>query len=295
VTGLLLVLSTPGTAGQRQPEKILLHKKDVLVTSESAIEGREFELLGRVGAKCRPISLTESDRDLAIRCSGSLVSPARELGADAVIGLHVLPTPFTESDLGSKFASGVSGIAVRTLEPGQTASKRRARFVVAVLPMEVPDTLVANVKEREQLGRLMQVVAVASAEERGYYAEPAKSAVRDANELAAMSDSAWTRAFGPWAGAVLSTRLVLANESRSLMRGKGEVTVEARLLSADSARVIWSRTAEGHYASWDANARLDPSGLMLMEPDPHGTTAARVEISLSRAVRNAISAAPPAE
>src|SRR5207247_5887287 len=115
VVGLLLVLSTEGTAGRLQPEKILLHKKNVLVTSEWVIDGREFELLGRVGAKCRSISLTESDRDLGVRCSGSLISPALQLGADAVVGLHVLPTPFTESDLSSKFASGVSGMAVRPL------------------------------------------------------------------------------------------------------------------------------------------------------------------------------------
>jgi hypothetical protein len=293
--GLLLVLSTEGTAGRRQPERILLHKKGVLVTSEWAIDGREFELLGRVSARCRSISLTESDRDLGVRCSGSLISPALALGADAVVGLHVLPTPFTESDLSSKFASGVSGIAVRTLEPGQPASKPRARFVVAVLPLEVPDSLVNSAKERDQLERLMQDVAMASVEERGYYAERAESSDTDVSQLAAMPDSAWTRAFGSWTGAVLSTRLVTATGSSTLMRGKQEVTVEARLLSADSARVIWSRMAEGHFASWKANTQISPLGVVYTVPDPHGTKAARVEISLGRAVRNAISGAPPAE
>jgi hypothetical protein len=295
VVGLLLVLSTEGTAGGRQPEKILLHKKNVLVTSEWVIDGREFELLGRVSAKCRSISLTESDRDLGVRCSGSLISPALQLGADAVVGLHVPPTPFTESDLGSKFASSVSGIAVRTLEPGQPASKHRAGFVVAVLPLEVPDSLVNSAKERDQLEMLMQDVAMASVEERGYYAERAESVDADVSQLAAMPDSAWTRAFGPWVGAVLSTRLVMAKGSSTLMRGRQEVTVEARLFSADSARVIWSRAAEGHYASWKANTHLDPLGVMYTVPDAHGTKAARVEISLSRAVRNAISGAPPSQ
>src|SRR5262249_34913884 len=159
-----------------------------------------------------------------------LVAPALALEADAVLGLHALPTPFSESDIGSKFSSGASGIAVRTLEAGPVGPKRRAAFVVAVPPLELPASL-RNDKKQQELLKLIQQVAMAAAEEQGYYAEAVEAVDADSSSLAAMSEEAWTRAFGPWAGAVLSTRLVVANATHTMLgqRENLEVNVEAQL------------------------------------------------------------------
>jgi hypothetical protein len=133
---LLVLLSSEGSASRREPDPIVVRKKGLLMTSERTIEGEGHKLLARVSARCRSTSITESDRDLAVRCSDQLVSPALGLKADAILGLHVLPIPFSESAGRAPwlFPSGVSGIAVQTLEAGQTGSTRRVPFVVAVPP-----------------------------------------------------------------------------------------------------------------------------------------------------------------
>ena len=135
---------------------------------------------------------------------------------------------------------------------------------------------------------------MASAEERGYYAEAVEAVDADSSSLAAMSAEAWAHAFGPWAGVVLSTRLVVANASSTMpgQRQKLEVTVEARLFSADSARVLWWRAADGRSAHWDSPWTLHNSGAFVISS--HVSSAGRVVISLCRAVQQAIAAAPPA-
>ena len=291
--GLMLVPPIAAIGGPRKPETILIRKKGLVLTSEASIEGKEYELLGRLSAKCRSISISESDHDMASRCAASLVSPALEMKADAVLGLHLLPTPITASEQSSRFPGGVSGIAVRTLSAGETPARRRAAYVVAVLPLEVPDSVAHKAKEQRRLGRLMQDVAIATAEERGYYAVRAVPTEADSSSLAAMSDTAWTRAFGPWTGAVLSTRLVAATASHNLVRSKQQVTVEARIFSRESARVIWSRTAEGEYATW---SQLDDAYWQQVGETwtrQGSTKEERVQASLARAVHDAISGAPP--
>jgi len=293
LTGLLVFLSNEGFGGRREPDPIVVRKKGLLMTSDRTIEGTGHKLLARVCAKCRSTSITESDRDLAVRCSDQLVSPALDLKADAIVGLHVLPMPFSESDMVSNFPSGVSGIAVQTLEAGQTGSTQRVPFVVAVPPLEMPDSLKSEKKQRKELLELIQEVAMASAEERGYYAEAVEAVDADSSGLAGMSAETWTHAFGPWAGAVLSTRLVVANASSTMLgqRQKLEVTVEARLFSADSARVLWWRAADGRAVNWDTPWTLQNSGAFVISS--HVSGAERVVVSLSRAVRQAIAAAPP--
>ena len=290
--GLMLVPPIAAMGGPKKPETIVVHKKGLLLTSEDSIEGKEYELLGRVSARCYSISITETDHAMAGRCAAGLVSSALEMKADAVLGLHVLPRPITESEHAIRFQSGVSGIAVRTLAAGETLVTRRAAYVVAVLPLQVPDSVAQKAKEQRQLGQLMQDVAIASAEQRGYYAVRAEPTEADSGSLAAMSDTAWTRTFGPWTGAVLSTRLVVAAASRNLVRSKQQVTVEVRIFSRESARVIWSRTAEGEYATWGAvdGVFFQPVGQPVMFG---GTKAERVEAALGRAVHDATSGAPP--
>jgi hypothetical protein len=290
----MLVLPIAAIGGPKKPETITVHKKGMLLTSENSIEGKEYELLGRVSVKCHSISITETDHDMAGRCAAGLVSSALEMKADAVLGLHLLPRPITESERANRFPSRVSGIAVRTLAAGETLATRRAAYVLAVLPLEVPDSVAQRAKEQRQLAKLMQDVAIATAEERGYYAVRAEPTEADSSSLAAMSDTAWTRAFGPWTGAVLSTRLVVATASHNLVRQKQQVTVEATIFSRESARVIWSRTADGEYATWGG-----VDGLFLQQVGQGvlvqgGTKEERVQAALGRAVHDAISEAPPA-
>ncbi len=295
LTSLMVLLSSAGSASRRGPDPVIVRKKGLVLTSGRTIEGKDYEILARVGATCRSTSINESDPDLAARCSDRLVSPALDLKADAVLGLHSLPTPFSESDLGSKFPSGVSGIAVRTMAGGATGSTHRVPFVVAVPPLEMPDSLKNEKKPKDRL-KLIREVALAWAEERGYYAEAVEAVDADSSSLAAMSAEAWAHAFGPWAGAVLSTRLVIANATSAMLgqREKLEVTVEARLFSADSARVLWTRAADGRYANWISEGpwNLQNSGAFVISTGV--SNSVRVQIALSRAVRQAIAAAPPA-
>src|SRR5262245_36106383 len=137
---------------------------------------------------------------------------------------------------------------------------------------------------------------MAAAEERGYYVLDVDAVNADSASLAAMSVEEWRRAFGPWVGAVLSTRLVVADTTSPAhgQEKKREVTVEARLFSADSSRVLWSRAADGRHAKWSADSpwTLHKSGDFVIKT--RLSNSVRVAAALTRAVQQAILAAPPA-
>src|SRR5437867_12192759 len=86
----------------------------------------------------------------------------RALGADAVLGMHALPA---SSDSHPRW---VSGVAVRWLDHGAGGASRRAGFVVAVLPIEIPDALVQKAKERARLADALCDEARSMLETRGY-------------------------------------------------------------------------------------------------------------------------------
>ncbi len=187
--------AVPGTASTAAADQKL-----IVVSRADSVPGRSFAIVGRVLQKALTSSLTESNQGFEERAGQRLVGKARELGADAVLGMHGLPMdPET-------YPQWVSGIAVRFVEPGASAPSKRMPFIVAVLPIQTPDSLVKSAKRRSRLADGFRDAARAKLETRGYYAATDQPAAPDSTQLAAMSDSTWDATFGAWTERVLCIR-----------------------------------------------------------------------------------------
>jgi len=264
-------------------------EKSILVTRADSLAGKSFEIVGRVFDKTRNPGMTETDEQLVDRSGENLVRKARDLGADAVLGMHGLP--------GSSEAHPrwVSGVAVRWLAPGAQGSSRRAAFVVAVLRVGIPDTLVEKAKERAGLADVLHDEARSILETRGYYATPSAPAIADTATLAAMSDSAWNASFGPWTESVLAIELGQSHSTNMVIQNRRVTAVEAWLYSRSARRVTWRRAAVGSANNWKA---YNPA---TFPPDPNfawmapGIASAEevLEKSLTKAVSRVLEDAPP--
>src|SRR5439155_19417298 len=135
------------------------------------------------------------------RGRGRLGVRGRGRGGDAVLGMHGRPAG---PDAHPRW---VSGVAVRLAEPTGLAAPKRAPFTVSVLPIEIPDSLVTNAKDRSRVAGWMLDDARSEIETRGYYAHRTGSAIADSSALAVMPDTVWNATFGAWMDRVLCIRL----------------------------------------------------------------------------------------
>ena len=216
----------------------------IVISRADSVPGKAFEIVGRVREQTRASGLTETDQQLEERSKGRLVVKARELGADAVLGMHGLPAG---PDAHPRW---VSGVAVRLAEPTGLAAPKRARFIVSVLPIEIPDSLVTNAKERSRVADWMRDDARSLIETHGYYAQRIGSATADSSALAAMSDHVWDATFGAWTDRVLCIRLGTSRTSNLVVQSRQETAVEAWMYSRAAGRVVWSTEAVGMGTNW---------------------------------------------
>ena len=214
-------------------------KAQIVISRADSVPGKAFEIVGRVSEKTRNPGLTETDEQLEERSSDRLVVKARELGADAVLGMHGLPAG---PDAHPRW---VSGVAVRLAAPTGLAAPKRALFIASVLPIEIPDSLVANAKERSRVADWMRDDARSLIETHGYYAQRIGSATADSSALAAMSDHVWDATFGAWTDRVLCIRLGTSRTSNLVIHSRQETAVEAWMYSRAAGRVVWSTEAVG--------------------------------------------------
>ena len=237
--------AVPGTASAAAADK-----KQIVISRADSVPGRSFAIVGRVMEKTLTPSLTESNQRFEERSGQRLVGKARELGADAVLGMHGLPM---DPDTHPQW---VSGIAVRFVEPGASAPSKRAPFIVAVLPIEIPDSLVKSAKQRSLLADGLRDGARDKLETRGYYAATDQSAAPDSTQLAAMTDSTWDATFGAWTERVLCIRPGASRASSMLIQEKRQTAVAAWMYSRSAGRVVWRGEAVGSANNWKAR---DPS------------------------------------
>jgi hypothetical protein len=219
-------------------------KAQIVISRADSVPGKAFEIVGRVSEKTRDPGLTETDEQLEERSSDRLVVKARELGADAVLGMHGLPAG---PDAHPRW---VSGVAVRLVEPTGLAAPKRALFIVSVLPIEIPDSLVTNAKERSRIADWMRVDARSEIETHGYYAQRTGSATADSSALAAMPDNVWNATFGAWTDRVLCIRFGTSRTSNLVIQSRQETSVEAWMYSRAAGRVVWSTEAVGTGTNW---------------------------------------------
>ena len=219
-------------------------KAQIVISRADSVPGKAFEIVGRVSEKTRDPRMTETDEHLEERSSDRLVVKARELGADAVLGMHGLPAG---PDAHPRW---VSGVAVRLAEPTGLAAPKRAPFIVSVLPIEIPDSLVTNAKDRSRVAGWMLDDARSEIETRGYYAQRTGSATADSSALAAMPDNVWNATFGAWTDRVLCIRFGTSRTSNLVIQSRQETAVEAWMYSRAAGRVVWSTEAVGTGTNW---------------------------------------------
>src|SRR5262249_35269266 len=181
-----------------------------------------------------------------------------------------------------------SGLAVRFMEPGGSAAPQRARFIVSVLPIDIPDSLVAKAKERSRLADSMGDEAQSEIEPRGYYAPRSGTAIADSSELAAMTDSAWNANFGAWTDNVLRIRLGTSRTSSNGFQARRGTSIEAGMYSRSAGHIIWRSEAVGRGTNWGFHEPVH-TGMDGRIPDP---TARDVfepkEVVLEKSLRNAV-------
>jgi hypothetical protein len=229
-------------------------KRPILVSRADSVAGKSFEVLDVVRSQIDKPRMTETDKEVEERSSDHLVSKARELGADAVLGLHGLPA------VPKVHSRWVSGVAVRFVEPGAIPSGGREPRIITVLPIEIPDSLGFIAKKRAWFARLVQDDAQRQTEARGYYAQRGDSAITDSSVLAAMSDSTWSATFGKWTGQVLCVRIVSLHGSDIIMHANVEATATAWLFSRMEGRVTWRSEGTGSASAWGQRTNM-PEGL----------------------------------
>ena len=246
-------------------------EKQIVTTPNDSIPGKAFEIVGRVKERTANPGLTESDEHLVERSSQRLANKAREMGADAVLGVHGLPA---DPDFHPRW---VSGVAVRFIEPGESASRNRARFITSVLPIEIPDSLVKKAKERSQLADAMRDQAQSAIEPQGYYAHRNGIAIADSSELLTMSDSLWKANFGAWTDNVLCVRFAASHTSSNPLQVRRETSVEAWMYSRTLGHIVWRSEAIGTGTNWGFH---DPHALNPFQPK---------EVVLEKSLQNAVS------
>jgi len=234
--------AVPGTASAAAADK-----KQIVISRADSVPGRSFAIVARVMEKTQTPSLTESNQRFEERSGQRLVGKARELGADAVLGVHDLPMdPVTHPQW-------VSGIAVRFVEPGASAPSKRMPFIVAVLPIEIPDSLVTSAKRRSRLADGFRDEARSELETRGYYAATDQSAAPDSTQLAAMTDSTWDATFGAWTERVLCMRFGASRALSIVIQKRRQTAVAAWIYSRSAGRVVWRGEAVASAHNWTAN------------------------------------------
>ena len=257
-------------------------ERPIVITRADSLAGRSFEIVGRVVEKTRDRGMIETEEQLVDGSSAGLVRQARALGADAVLGVHGLRG---SSDSQPRW---VSGVAVRWLEPGAGVASRRAGFVVVVLPIEIPDTLVQKAKARARLADALHDQARSMLETRGYYTAANAPAIADTATLAAMSDSVWNASFGQWTENVLAIEFGRSHSSNLVIQSRRETAVEAWLYSRAAGRVTWRREAVGSANNWKA---FDPQFQWRIGAGYAGSQEV-LEKSLASAVARVLEEAP---
>ena len=235
--------AVPGTASTAAADQ-----KQIVISRADSVPGRSFAIIGRVMQKALTSSLTESNQRFEERAGQRLVGRARELGAGTRCSACTASRWIRET-----YPQWVSGIAVRFLEPGASAPSKRMPFIVAVLPIEIPDSLVNSAKRRSRLADGFRDEARAKLETRGYYAAKDQSAAPDSAQLAAMSDSAWDATFGAWTERVLCIRLGASRALSMVIQKKQQTAVAAWIYSRSAGRVVWRDEALGSAHNWKAN------------------------------------------
>jgi hypothetical protein len=153
----------------------------------------------------------------------------------------------------------VSGVAVRFAEPTGLAAPKRAPFIVSVLPIEIPDSLVTDAKRRSRIADWMRDDARSEFETHGYHAQRAGSVTADSSALAAMPDDVWNATFGAWTDRVLCIRFATSHTSNLVIQSRQETAIEAWMYSRAAGRVVWSTEAVGTATNWGPrDPQLDP-------------------------------------
>jgi hypothetical protein len=251
-------------------------KAQIVISRADSVPGKAFEIVGRVREQTRVPGLTETDERLEERSSDRLAVKARELGADAVLGMHGLPAG---PDAHPRW---VSGVAVRLAEPTGLAAPKRASFIVSVLPIEIPDSLLTRAKERSRVADWMSDDARSELETHGYYAQRIGSATADSSALAAMPDSVWNATFGAWTDRVLCIRFGTSRTSNLVIQSRQETAVAAWMYSRAAGRVVWSSAAVGAGTNW--GPRDPETGL-----DYWGNVFESNDVMVQKSLQNAVS------
>jgi len=188
------------------------------------------------------------------------------------------------------------GVAVRLAEPTGLAAPKRALFIVSVLPIEIPDSLVKNAKDRSRVAAWMRDDARSEIEARGYYAQRPGSATADPSALAAMPDSVWNAAFGAWTDRVLCIRLGTSRTSNLVIQSRQKTAVEAWMYSRAAGRVMWSTETVGTGTNWGPHVygdRLaDPQIGVIQMGDGFESSEVMVQKSLLNAVSRVLKEIP---
>jgi hypothetical protein len=211
---------------------------EVLVQPGMEVAGRAFDVLGpvrvdRFSAWKHSISTSEIQK-----LTARLLGPAREMGADAVVGLHSGEYRDRMAG-GSRVRFWVSGLAVHLLPPGELPTQARGNAIVALtLPYIAPDVTAPLGSE---LLEAVRSEATWRLEQKHYFVRECAFASMSADSLARMDDRDMDGAFGGRTELVLTSRI----KEISMEKMTARALLEAELYSRSQKKVVWRDEAWG--------------------------------------------------
>lgn len=214
------------------------YEGNVLVDEHMQVEGRSFEILGPVRADRFSAWKHDISAEEIKMLSAKLLGPARNMGADAILGLH--SGEFRDRLAGgSRVRFWVSGLAGRLLPPGQTPARARGKSIVAVArPYVSPDVAAPP---GQDLLKAVQDDVTWRMEQKHYFVRTCEAAYADADSLQRMDDREMNEVFGDRTEFVLTSRV----KAVSMEKMKAKALLEFGLFSRSERRVVWRDEAWG--------------------------------------------------
>lgn len=211
---------------------------NVLVDEHMQIEGRSFEILGPVRADRFSAWKHDISTEEIKTLTAKLLGPARNMGADAILGLH--SGEFRDRMAGgSRVRFWVSGLAGRLLPPGQTPTRARGKAIVAVAQPYVSPNVPAP--PGHELLKAVQDDVTWRMEQKHYFVQTCEATYADADSLQRMNDREMDEAFGNRTEFVLLSRI----KAVSMEKMKAKALLEFELFSRSERKVVWRDEAWG--------------------------------------------------
>jgi|WetSurMetagenome_2_1015567.scaffolds.fasta_scaffold75642_3 hypothetical protein len=224
------------------------------VTAATEMDGKPYRIIGRVFV--RKMGTTTFSRPSVRSLVPRLVKQAGSMHPDAILGLHT----GTQGTLdGGERYRWVSGMAVVIDSTAEGSNRRFREDVIAIPPVQIADSLIRNADKRERASAWLQLGIAYHLEELGYYTATYATglAPKGVEELKAMDDEAFVRAFGPWTGKVLLLSLDYKSSVNIGVAAGHGADLHGVVYDRRTRQVIWNGSSEG------TSFELDPLSALL--------------------------------